>query len=80
MVRTKQRYDKSESNNLLEKNFKARTNTEKIDTAVARAAQAAIQVQMNQNAGHFPKTRGVDLERVSTSVTWCLTCSDMVVN
>jgi hypothetical protein len=36
-----------------------------MDTAVARAAQAAANVQMAQNVGHFPNSRGVDLKRVS---------------
>jgi hypothetical protein len=73
MVCTKQCYNKAESNNLPNHALKARTtNTKKTDTAVARAAQAAIQIQMTQNAGHFLKPRGVDLERVSTTVTWGL--------
>jgi hypothetical protein len=65
MVRTDQRYDKAESNNQQKHSMKARSESEKTDTAVARAAQAAIQVQMNQNSGHFPNPRGVDLGRVS---------------
>jgi hypothetical protein len=64
-LRTKQRYTKAEDNNLKKHTLKSHSDSDKTDTAVARAAQAAIQVQMNQNAGHFPNLRGVDLERVS---------------
>jgi hypothetical protein len=71
MVRTEQRYGIAESANLKKHTLKTRTDTEKTDTAVARAAQAAIQVQMSQNSGHFPNPRGVDLERVSPSAKLC---------
>jgi hypothetical protein len=64
-LRTEQRYTKAEDNNLKKHTLKTRSDSDKTDTAVARAAQAAIQTQMNQNAGHFPNPRGVDLERVS---------------
>ncbi len=39
--------------------------TQKANTAVAWAAQAAVNVQLAQNGGHFPNPRGVHLERVS---------------
>jgi hypothetical protein len=52
--------------------LKARTDTKKTDTAIARAAQAAIQFQMTQNTGHFPIPRGVNLKWVSTTMTWDL--------
>jgi hypothetical protein len=33
--------------------------------AVARVAQAAVNIQMASNDGQFPNPRGVDLQRVS---------------
>ena len=71
MVGKEQRYGIAESANLKKHTLKTRTDTEKTDTAVARAAQAAIQVQMSQNSGHFPNPRGVDLERVSPFANLC---------
>jgi hypothetical protein len=52
--------------------LKAHTDTKQTDTVIVRAVQIAIQVRTNQNAEHFPNPRGVDIERVSTSVTWGL--------
>jgi hypothetical protein len=79
MIYTKQHYGKAESNNLLKHTLtKAHTDTKKTDTAVARAVQAAIQVQMTQYAGHFLNPRGVDLEWVSTTMTWGLSLTNLM--
>jgi hypothetical protein len=52
--------------NLTRTNRKKSNETEKVNTACARAAQeAAVTSQLAQNDGHFPNPRGVDLERVS---------------
>jgi hypothetical protein len=73
MVRTKQHYNKAESNNLLNITLKAQTDTRKTNAVITRAAlQAAIQVQMTQNAGCFPNLRGVNLEWVRSTVNWGL--------
>jgi hypothetical protein len=65
LARTKHRYDKAEKVNLDRHTQKTTRETQKTDTAVARAAQAATNVQMAQNGGHFPNPRGVDLKWVS---------------
>jgi hypothetical protein len=74
MICSEQQYGKANSANLKKHTLKTRTATEKTNThtAVARAAQAAIHVQMLQNLGHFPNMRGVDLKRVSPSTNLCL--------
>ena len=41
------------------------TKNQKTNTAVARAAQAAVNVQLAQNAGHIPNPRGVNLKWMS---------------
>jgi hypothetical protein len=41
------------------------TDRKNVGTAVARVAQAAMNVQMASNDGQFPNPRGVDLQRVS---------------
>jgi hypothetical protein len=63
---TKHRYDKAKKVNLDHHTWKMTTEIHKTDTAVARAAQAAVNVQeLVQITGHFPNPRGVDLKRVS---------------
>jgi hypothetical protein len=65
LARTEHRYEKAEKVNFDRHKRKTTDENQKTDTAVARAAQAAVNVQLAQNAGHFPNPRGVDLERVS---------------
>ena len=65
LARTEHRYDKAEKVNFDRHKRKTTTENQKTETAVARSAQAAVNVQLAQNAGHFPNPRGVDLERVS---------------
>jgi hypothetical protein len=65
LARTDHRYNKADTSNISRQNQKKSNENEKVDTACARAAQAAATVQQSQNAGHFPNPRGVDLERVS---------------
>jgi hypothetical protein len=70
LARTEHRYEKADKSNYERHHRKTATENQKVDTAVARAAQAAANVQMAQNAGHFPNPRGVDLERVSFCCCW----------
>jgi hypothetical protein len=65
LVRTNHRYKKADNSNLTRTNRKKSNESEKVNTACARAAQAAVTSQLAQNDGHFPNPRGVDLERVS---------------
>jgi hypothetical protein len=63
--RVDNRYEKADSANEKKHTRKTTTDRENVDTAVARAAQAAMNVQMASNDGSFPNPRGVDLQRVS---------------
>jgi hypothetical protein len=65
LARTDHRYHKADTSSTSRHNQKKNNENEKVNTACARAAQAAATVQQSQNAGHFPNPRGVDLERVS---------------
>jgi hypothetical protein len=68
--RVDRRYDKADTANEKKHIRKTTTDRENVGTAVARAAQAAMNVQMASNDGHFPNPRGgVDLQRVS-----CVCC------
>jgi myosin heavy subunit len=80
LARTEHRYDKAEKVNLDRHTRKTTTETQKTDTAVARAAQAAVNVQLAQNAGHFPNPRGVDLERVSFCLLFTTITAKFVSN
>jgi hypothetical protein len=60
---TKHCYNKAKKVNLDRHTWKTTTENQKTNTAVARAAQAAANIQMAQNVGHFPNPRGVDLIR-----------------
>jgi hypothetical protein len=53
---------------------------QKTNTAVAWAAQAAVNVQLAQNAGHFPNPKGVDLEWVSFCLLFTLITTKFVTN
>jgi hypothetical protein len=65
--RVDNRYEKADSANEKKHTRKTTTDRENVGTAVARAAQAAMNVQMASNDGSFPNPRGVDLQRVSSS-------------
>jgi hypothetical protein len=65
LARTKHRYEKAKRVNFNCHKWKTTTKNQKTKTAVARAAQAAVNVQLAQNVGHFPNTRVVDLKWVS---------------
>ncbi len=58
-------YKKADSANEKKDTQKTTTNRENVGTAVARAAQVAMNVQMASNNGQFPNPRGVDLQWVS---------------
>jgi hypothetical protein len=63
--RVENRYEKADSANEKKHVRKTTTDRENVSTAVARAAQAAMNVSMASNNGEFPNPRGVDLQRVS---------------
>jgi hypothetical protein len=65
LARTEYRYEKAEKVNFDCHKQKTTTKNQETNTAVARAAQAAVNVQLAQNVGHFPNPRGVYLKRVS---------------
>jgi hypothetical protein len=56
------------------------TETQKTNTAVAQAAQAAVNVQLAHNASHFPNPREVDLERVSFCLLFTVITTKFVTN
>jgi hypothetical protein len=80
MVLTEQQYGKAKSVNLKKHTLKTCTDTEKTNTALARAAQAAIlHMQMLQNAGHFLNPRGGQPHQ-SFCKFMSFTCADVATN
>jgi uncharacterized protein (UPF0216 family) len=57
LTQTEHRYDKAELVNLDHHTQKMTTEIQKTDAAVYRAAQAAVNIQLVQNEGHFPNPR-----------------------
>jgi hypothetical protein len=77
---TKHLYDKAKKVNFDPHTWKTTTETQKTNTAFAQAAQAAVNVLLAQNAGHFPNPRGVDLKRVSFCLLFTIIIPFFVTN